>query len=912
VNRLVKLLLKLGFIVAAPLCAQTTQTYTGVIKDLTQQVVTSGQVTFTLALPNTSTIPGTGTFVPTTTLCNINVDGTLSGYVGGVVSGSSVVPTLPTGPINYGGVPGPAGPTGPQGPIGAPTSGVNLTPSGAQTVVQPGTTPLNVNNLLTSNNPFKCVESYLSADVTHGGTDYGAAISAAVQASSLTSTTELKVCIPGDHPVYTTALFDRPIAFHQDGQSRLIPQATMGSTPIKITGATATAGSMNLTVSSIAGVTVNMAVGGIGIPYGAFVTAVSGTTVTISLPANLQFYGIATSGSNQITGVSSVSGLGVGQTLNGVNTWPFVSGTTTISSINYTTNTVTASSNATSGSPIPNTFVVGGTWSTNLTFVKTTPVLSFIYNQNALHDNFGMMYGASLHGVWIEDVSGVPAGLIPTTTPGYFGVTGVQIVGYDQFASYDLHIENIQGSALILGGTASEAFDNGFFSPVREASFPGTQIRNSGDAQTGQAALAIMTSREGNQSAADENNEISFSASRIVYSNGTAVNIGTYNTAHTGNFGPGGIHFSDDFQIEGWAVNADIAAQSDTILIQRGGDIHFQHGAIALAGQGKAVIRADTVFLLSLDDVSMNNTGVISPYTVGVINGSTTVTYISGGGRQGAFNTTQTWDGMGVSLNGTSVWLAPISPVSSSGATLTLAVPWTGATGTFTMNAGYGGVMVESSSSIGHISFRQAQFPVLDSVSLGLLGNPVYTNLFKVGAAFYSNTTFTQDDLNRGYFSQGPTQYGSYGSTVDTSKQGTFQTWNLAGQGESDYVNVLTGGTVAQCFYNVALNAAVGSPSVCFSPTGIFNTPALQIATGAGVSVGAGIGTAGVVTITLPVAEPDTAYKVVGCTIDTPSTNAVLGNTQAKSTTSFQIQEINMEVSTALTGGTISCLVARN
>lgn len=130
--------------------AQTTQTYTGVIKDLTQQVVTSGQVTFTLTLPNASTIPGVGTFVPTTTLCNINTDGTLSGFIGGSVSGactvtanisltptgtayriceqpyfttpgscffdyalggtkdiSSIVPTLPTGPINYGGVQGP-------------------------------------------------------------------------------------------------------------------------------------------------------------------------------------------------------------------------------------------------------------------------------------------------------------------------------------------------------------------------------------------------------------------------------------------------------------------------------------------------------------------------------------------------------------------------------------------------------------------------------------------------------------------------------------------------------------------------------------------------------------------------------------------------------------------------------------
>lgn len=130
--------------------AQTLATYTGVIKDLAQNVVTSGQVTFTLTLPSTATIPGTGTFTPTTISCNINVDGTLSGFVGGVVNGpcmvtmntaltpagtayriciqpnfnapgscfydyaiaatkdiTTVVPTLSTGPLNYSGIPGP-------------------------------------------------------------------------------------------------------------------------------------------------------------------------------------------------------------------------------------------------------------------------------------------------------------------------------------------------------------------------------------------------------------------------------------------------------------------------------------------------------------------------------------------------------------------------------------------------------------------------------------------------------------------------------------------------------------------------------------------------------------------------------------------------------------------------------------
>lgn len=171
-SKLVRFLL--GLLVVAPLYGQTTQTYTGTIKDLSGAVVTSGQVLFTLTPPTSSTIPGTGSFVPTTIACSIGSGGTLSGFVGGVVSGacvvtanislspagtayriceqpyfqtpgncffdyalggtkdiSSVAPTLSTGPINYGGTPGPAGPAGPPGTVTA--TGV----SGAFTV--PGT-----------------------------------------------------------------------------------------------------------------------------------------------------------------------------------------------------------------------------------------------------------------------------------------------------------------------------------------------------------------------------------------------------------------------------------------------------------------------------------------------------------------------------------------------------------------------------------------------------------------------------------------------------------------------------------------------------------------------------------------------------------------------------------------------------
>lgn len=162
------------FLMTGAAMAQTMQTYTGVIKDLSGGVVTSGQVTFTLTPSTDSTIPGTGRFVPTTISCNINVDGTLSGFVSGAVSGaclitpnislsptgtsyriceqpnfatpgncffdyalggtkdiSSIAPTLSTGPINYGGVTGPQGENGKAGPPGGSLSYPGVTSDGA-------------------------------------------------------------------------------------------------------------------------------------------------------------------------------------------------------------------------------------------------------------------------------------------------------------------------------------------------------------------------------------------------------------------------------------------------------------------------------------------------------------------------------------------------------------------------------------------------------------------------------------------------------------------------------------------------------------------------------------------------------------------------------------------------------------
>lgn len=152
--------------------AQTT-TYTGTIRDLSNHAVTQGQVTFTLVLPQASTVLGTGLFVPTTIVCSINADGTMSGSPSGacivtsntaltptgtaykiclqpnfISPGScfydyavtstkditTIVPTLSTGLLSYQGPQGPAGATGAtgaQGPTGAAGATGAQGPAGA-------------------------------------------------------------------------------------------------------------------------------------------------------------------------------------------------------------------------------------------------------------------------------------------------------------------------------------------------------------------------------------------------------------------------------------------------------------------------------------------------------------------------------------------------------------------------------------------------------------------------------------------------------------------------------------------------------------------------------------------------------------------------------------------------------------
>lgn len=84
------------------------------------------------------------------------------------------------------------------------------------------------------------------------------------------------------------------------------------------------------------------------------------------------------------------------------------------------------------------------------------------------------------------------------------------------------------------------------------------------------------------------------------------------------------------------------------------------------------------------------------------------------------------------------------------------------------------------------------------------------------------------------------------------------------------------------------------------------NAPGLQIVTGGGCTTAASLMAPCNVTMTLPVAEPDTAYVVSGCTMN--GTAAVMGNISALTTTTFVVAEYSATASAA-TGGTVACTV---
>ena len=530
-----------------------------------------------------------------------------------------------------------------------------------------------------------CAESFLTSAMNG---DYGQAINAADQAASLLAPSTIKICAPGDHPVSTPIVFDRPIAFIATG-SRLIPQSALGSTPVSLTGVTVTAGNKTIPVSSTTGLSVGMRVGGAGIPYGAVITAVGSSNITLSLSPNIVLTGFVTSGSKTITGLNSLVGVSTGQTITGYG----IPASTKVSSINYgnlTANNVQSiviSQAATetqtlNGQRIPTSIALaaGSTWTTNLTAVGVIPVITWKNNDNALQNEFNQNIGGEMDDVWIVD----------KTNRGIQGIQGIQILGWDRFHSTNTTIEEVNGSGFIVQGWCASATACGRMSATRESFFYNTKIRYTGTETTGESPMEIMSGPFYPNSGEDENNQLGFSGGQLVDNYGEHLLIGTYNVNDTGANGPRLIWFSNNFQIEsGNYLNTMASSQFDLVHIEQAGDVYFDGAELADAGYGKSVIRVDAVNLLNVQHSFMTPNSSGQSYKVSVTNGSPTVNLLKA--SPGQWVTNGSWNGIaGLMVDGGTtctsaspclVYLSPTNGVPNS-TTLTLASPYAGTTNT--------------------------------------------------------------------------------------------------------------------------------------------------------------------------------------------------------------------------------------
>lgn len=536
-----------------------------------------------------------------------------------------------------------------------------------------------VTTLTPSISPFKCAEAYLSNADGNGGTDYGYAISHAVIASSLMTPTTIKLCSPGDHPVYTQAYFDRPIHFDMAG-SRLIPQSTLGSTPV-IAAATVTAGSKVIAVSSTAGLSVNQQIGGLGITFNSYITAIGSGAVTVSLPPSLVVNGFLTSGSTNVPTSGSLAGFAVGQ---GVSGFAVPSGTT-ITAITYSepqSITLSAAPTQTVRAPVALS-VSSGTWTVpTMTAVKVTPVIVWGWNSGALQNEFGQQIGGSMSNVWIND----------TSIRGIQGLQGVQIYGWDGFNAYNTRVEQINGSGLILGGNVPTSV-GGEEGNIRESYFYDTKIRYTGSDQSNQSALVIISPFQSGSAAFDEINQIGFSGGQIVTNVGENITIGTYDPAHTGTEGPRLLFFSNNFQVEGGNYHIipntpEATSQFDSIHLIEAGDVYFNHAEINSAGYAKGLFRIDQAVTVTITDSRIIAKAAADVYTVGLTHGSTAVTFVASNAPPDEFLADGSWNGIaGLTIDGTActtsvpcvVHLAPVNGVPTP-TTMTLASAYQGTT----------------------------------------------------------------------------------------------------------------------------------------------------------------------------------------------------------------------------------------
>jgi hypothetical protein len=378
------------------------------------------------------------------------------------------------------------------------------------------------------------------------------------------------------------------------------------------------------------------------------------------------------------------------------------------------------------------------------------PLITWAWNASALHNEFGQMIGGAMKDVWIVD----------ETTRGIAGLQGIQIYGWDGFNSYNTRIEFIDGSGVVIGGNVPASV-GGQQGCVRESFFYDTKVRYSGDLPTGQPAMEIITPYENANVNGDEHNELVFNGGQIVTNIGEMLTIGSNNPSHVSqNFGPGGIWFVNNFQIEGGsylpAPVPHVQSQADGVHLVLSGEVVFDGDQLNGAGYGKSVIRADNATTLTLMNNHMVNSAMVVAYTVGVTSGSKNVTFISAADGSTGWPTDGSWNGTGLFAAQGSDYLLHLDPSGGivTSTTMLLASNWPGTTGTATFSIPQNSYLVNQIGPIAHftaigneIDVVDNQAPFQEGAQTAYVGwNPA--NLTSVQIPSLDNTTALQPGLN--------------------------------------------------------------------------------------------------------------------------------------------------------------------
>ncbi len=476
-----------------------------------------------------------------------------------------------------------------------------------------------------------------------GNQDMGAWTNAAIANAPLLLPSIVE-CDPSQiYSIITPIVIDRPVTFRN---CIVKPQNNTAATVPGVWGAArttgtlnVTAGSLSATVSGVTGpaLTAGMNIGGIGLPAENVVASVAGGNITLALNPGISFTGMV-QGSPPTATVCAVNpgkGLVGGNVLGVTSNSAGIPGGTTISSVSDVPATcswgaglggrqLTLSQNATVTSQYPIAFNVSGSWSTKFYAQMSVPVVSLVRNPNALTMPTGQNTGAALYNITIVDQSNNGLGR------GLTGVTGFQIYGHDHERYDNLQCNSIVGTCFLFGGynvNSSALTDHYTF--VRESTLSGIYAWSTGDYLTGQAAMAIAGSPNQNSLGADETNDLGFSGANLVFSDGEALDITTYDQQHqntTGTNKPRNLTFGNDFHIEaGVNAVANIAPPTPAIHCQYAVGYDYQ-GTLGIAGSGYALIQNDTCYNARVHDSDIANNGHTYSFTGTVAASTNTIT----------------------------------------------------------------------------------------------------------------------------------------------------------------------------------------------------------------------------------------------------------------------------------------------